>query len=66
MDLFTYKGYWYFGGLFYSWGLDFLNGRNILFDLLKNIGRAYFHFFFSHIDHHLVFVILGVIFELVF
>ena len=30
-DLFTYKGYLYFGCLFYSWGLDFLNGQNIYF-----------------------------------
>ena len=36
------------------------------FYLLKNTGRAYFNFFFSHIDHHLVFGILGVFFELVF
>ena len=29
--------------------------KNIFFYLLKNIGRAYFNFFFSHIDHHLFF-----------
>ena len=41
-------------GVFYSWGLEFL---------LKNIGREYFNFFFSPIDHHFFcFGILGVIF----